>query len=346
MLGLHIGIDFGSANLTIFAEGKGIVLSEPSVVACDSYTGKPFAMGNAAIEMLGRTPSNLKIVNPIKDGVVNNYEIAHQMLRTYLNRICGNRLLKPVVLMCVPSTVTSLEKRTVLDVVTAAGAGRASFIEKPLAAALGSGVSIKHPHGSMIADFGGGTTDCGVVTMGSIAASTYARVGGNDITNSIINYLLREHGIEIGTLTAENIKKTVAGAIERKTEIAVTSQGKDIHTGLPVLFEVTSSEIYPVIKPKLEEMLTVIKKVLELIPTELLSDIMEDGIIMSGGGARMFGLGEFIHEATGVPARCAQEPELCVAKGMGTVIKDEAYLAENGTVYMTREDMLFDAAEE
>ena len=197
MLGMKIGIDFGSSNFTVFVEDKGIVMSEPSIVVCDSFSGKTLAMGNSAKKMLCKLPASMYAVNPIKDGIVNNYDVACMMLRTYLNKLCANKLFRPNILMCVPSTVTELEKRTIFDVVIDAGAARACFVDESLAAAIGAGVSLTQPEGTFVCDIGGGTADCAVVTMGNIAVSSNEKVGGNDFTKTIAFYLFLIYNLVI-----------------------------------------------------------------------------------------------------------------------------------------------------
>lgn len=338
MLGIKIGIDFGSTNLTVVAEGKGVILCEPSVMICDKYTGKTVAMGNAAKKMAGKLPASMTEVYPIKDGIIYDFDAAVRMLRNYIDRICAGKLLKPNVLMCVPSSVSELDKKTVFDAVTTSGAGRACFVDQSLAAAIGAGISLTEPKGAFICDVGAGTSDSAVVTMGNIAVTSSVRVGGNDLTKNIANYILREHNIEVGYETADNIKCTVGSAIFRNEEIAVVACGKNLDTGYSVLFEITSTEVYWVLKPYVEEILNCIKSVLEITPPELVSDIFDSGITLTGGTSNLFGLDRYIEWNTGLRTRRAKLPEQCAALGLGRLLGNMKYLENNGYVFAGAED--------
>ena len=333
MLGLRIGIDFGSTNLTLFVDGKGIVINEPSVMVCDAYTGKTLAIGNSAKKMLGKLPESMKVVYPIKDGIVSDYDAACLMLRAYINKLCSYRLFRPNVLMCVPSTVTTLERKTIFDAVMASGAGRACFVDEPLAAAIGAGVSLTRPQGSFVCDIGGGTTDCAVVTMGNIAAAKSAKVGGNDFTRAITDYILREYGILVGKQEAEEIKRCVGAAVLRNEEVAFISCGKNADTGMPVYFEVTSTEIYWILKGHIEAVSDCVKKVLEITPPELCADISDNGIILTGGSANLFGMDKFIEWSTGIKTHKAKNAEECAAAGIGRLLKNMKYLEKNGYIF-------------
>lgn len=333
MLGLKIGIDFGSSNLTIYVEGRGIVMREPSVMICDSYSGKPLALGSSAKKMCEKLPASMKAVYPIKDGIVGDRENACLMLRSYINKICAGKLFKPNVLMCVPSTVTTLQKKTIFDVVTSSGAGRACFVDEALASAIGAGVSMTKPQGVMVCDIGAGITDCSVVTMGNIALSESAEVGGNVLSSLIYNHMLHEHRIEIGPGTAEEIKKIAGTAVLRDEEIAVIGQGKNIDTGIPVEFEITADQVYEILRPKLQEILDCIINVLEVTPPELSGDIAENGIILTGGTAMLYGLDKFIENGTHLKTVVASNPEECSAYGIGRLLKDMDYLDRNGYIF-------------
>lgn len=338
MLGMKIGIDFGSSNITVYSEGKGIILCEPSVMVCDKYTGKTVAMGSSAKKMLGKLPSSMISVLPIKDGRINDFDAAVRMLRIYIDRICAGKLLKPNVLMCVPSSVSELDKKTVFDAITSAGAGRACFVEQALAAAIGSGVSLTEPKGTFICDIGGGLSDSAVVTMGNIAVSSSVKVGGHDLTKVISNYILKEHNIEVGPETADNIKRTVGSAVFRNEEIAIVAGGKSLETGFTVLFEITSTEVYWILKPYVEEILKCIKNVLEITPPELVSDIFDTGIVLSGGTANLFGMEKYIEWNTGLRTRKAAFPEQCAALGLGRLLGNMKYLENNGYVFVGADD--------
>lgn len=338
MPGMKLGIDFGSTSLKIFAQERGIVLSEYSAVVCDKYTSKPIAMGNNSKTMLEKLPASMRCVYPIRHGIVYDYDMAKRMLRKYLNKVCAGRLLKPTVLMCVPSNVSELDKKTLFDLITDAGAGKACFIEEALAAAVGSGVSLTEPRGTFICDIGSDTTDCAVVTMGNIAVSRSVRIGGNNLTNLISEYIYREHNIEVGSDTADQIKKTVGTAIYRNEEIGMIAGGKRCDTGLPVLFEITSTEVYWILKSYVEEILNCIRRVFEITPPELISDIAETGIILSGGSANLYGIDRFIEWNTGLRTVKAENPEDCAVLGLGRLLKNRKSLETNGYVYISPED--------
>ncbi|MBQ9946438.1 MAG: rod shape-determining protein [Clostridia bacterium] len=333
MLGLKIGIDFGSSSFTVFADGKGIVMCEPSVMVCDKYSGKVLAIGNSAKKMAEKLPGSMVAVYPIKDGIVIDREQSCVMLRSCINKLCYGKVFKPNILMCVPSTVTPLQKKTVFDVVMSSGAGKACFVDESLAAAIGAGVSLTEPKGTIVCDIGGGVTDCCVVTMGNIAVSESVNIGGNDLTKSIIEYVARTYKTEIGAPTAEEIKHTVGGAIIRNDEIAAVICGKSIESGLPSEIELTSTEVFEVLKPRLEEVLSCILRVLEQTPPELCGDIADTGIILTGGSARLFGLDSFIERRTKLKTVVADSPDECAAKGIGILLKDMKYLDRNGYIF-------------
>ena len=335
---MKLGIDFGSTSLKIYAQERGIVLSELSAVVCDRYTMQPVSMGNSSRTMLEKLPASMQCIYPIRDGIVYDYEIAKRMLKKYLDKVCAGRLFKPTVLMCVPSNVSELDKKTLFDLITDAGAGRACFIEQALAAAVGSGISLTEPRGTFICDIGGDTTDCAVVTMGNIAVSRSVRIGGNNLTKLISDYIFREHGIEVGGDTADKIKKTVGTAIYRNEEIGIISGGKNCDTGLPVLFEITSTEVYWILKSYIEEILGCIRRVLEITPPELISDIAETGIMLSGGSANLYGIDRFIEWNTGLRTVKAEKPEDSAVLGLGRLLKNRKSLETNGYVYISPDD--------
>lgn len=333
MLGLKIGIDFGSAVLNICVAGRGTVVSEPSVMLCDAESGKPLAMGKAAVEMLGRTPSSLKTVLPVRDGVVDNLEAAQQMLRPYITLLCGNRLFKPNVLIGVPTAVTRNEKRALLSILTDCGCGRVCFIEKPLAAAIGAKEDSLRSAAVLCADIGAGSTDAALISMGSICASAFSRTGGRHLTAGIRRYLQHTRGYEVGFLTAEEIKKQVGGAMQRDTEVAVLVNGKNTATGLPETFEVTSTELYWVLRADLEEIAKTVLECVASVPDALLPDVMRDGILLTGGAARLFGMRQWLAERTDIPVHVAQEPERAVINGLNLVLKDVGHLFSGEYVY-------------
>lgn len=345
MLGLRIGIDFGSSSFTVFVDGKGVVLHEPSVMICDKYSGKTLAFGNAAKAMSEKLPDSMTALYPIKDGIVTDRRLALIMLRRCINSICFGKLFKPNVLMCVPSTATQLQKKTVFDVVMSSGAGKACFVDEALAAAIGAGVSLTEPKGTMVCDIGGGVTDCCVVTMGNMAVSESVNTGGNDLTKAIIEYVAKKHRIAIGIPTAESIKITIGSAVMRRDEIAVICCGKRISDGIPAEFEITTGEVYEALKPHIKNILSCITRVLEATPPELCGDIAENGIILSGGSARLFGLDEYIEEKTRVRTTIAESPEECAARGIGVLLKDMKYLDANGYIFKSVSEVTGESTE-
>jgi len=339
MLGLNIGIDLGTTSVIIYVEGKGIIMSEPSVVAFRTDTGRIMSGGSAAYDMIGRCPDSITAIRPMKDGVVSDFTVTEQMLRYYIQKICGNKIFKPNIIVCMPSSVTNLERRTILDVITASGAGKACLIEEPLAAAIGAGVDIFHPRGIMIVDIGGGTSDAAIITMGSIAISKSVKSAGNILNQAIMRYARRERDVLIGELTAEEIKKTIGCAYLRKEEIAMVAKGKNYVTGMPVSFEITSTETYLAMREHINTVIETIKLVLEETPPELVGDLMQEGIVLTGGGAKLYGLDTAIEEATKLKTRVAEDSANCVANGIGKVLKNLEFLADNGYLFKTRQDI-------
>lgn len=339
MTGLCIGIDIGTSNMTAYVEGKGIVFSRPSVVACDSHTGKIIAFGEDAFAMTGRTPASMCVVRPFCDGVVSDISVTIQMISDFINKVCSLSVLKPNVLVGVPSNITSLEKKAILDVLDASGAGRVCIMEHPYAAALGADVAFTKPNGTMIIDIGGGTVDIAVVTMGSIAASKTIRIASETYTSGIIKYLRRERDIEVGYLTADYIKRTIGGAVIRNEEIALVAKGRNIVTSAPINFEVTSTEVYWAIKEYVDAVLAGVKEILSSISPELSADIFENGIVLTGKGAVLYGMDIFLESSTRLPVRIAKDPALCVAKGLGNSMHNISKLKKNGYEFKYREEL-------
>ncbi len=339
MLGTNIGIDLGTTSILIFVEGKGIVVSEPNAVSFDTDTGKLLAIGQKAADMIGRNPDSITVVKPMKSGVISDFTATKAIVRVLLYKVCKNMVLKPNVVVCMPSTVTNLEKRTILDLVTAAGAGRACLIEEPLAAALGAGLDIRRPMGTMVVDIGGGTADIAVVTMGSISISKSVKIAGNILDEDIIRYLRRERNIVIGEKTAENIKKQIGCAYLRDVELAIEIKGKHYITGMPMTAEVNTTEIYLAMREHLETIAEGIRSVLEVTPPELAGDISETGILLTGGGALLDGMDKLIEEKTGIHVIVPDSPLECVARGTGYAIEHMDILIDNDGVFKTREEI-------
>ncbi len=322
-LGEDIGIDLGTASILVYVKRKGIVLNEPSVVALDKNSGNIIAVGDEARKMLGRTPGNIIAIRPLKEGVIADYEVTEKMLRYFINKAIGKRLfLKPRVMVCIPTGVTSVEERAVKQASVAAGAKQAYLIEEPIAAALGAGIDISEPSGSMIIDVGGGTTDVAVLSLGGIVCSKSIRIGGDKFDEALVRYVRREFNLMIGERTAEEIKKEIGTAypVNRKGETA-TVRGRDLVSGLPKTITITVEHANEALKEPIEAIVGAVKEVLEKTPPELAGDIMNKGIVMTGGGALLDGLDTLISERTGLPAHIADDPISCVALGTGIALQ-------------------------
>ncbi|MGN0573718.1 MAG: rod shape-determining protein [Acutalibacteraceae bacterium] len=339
MLGTNIGIDLGTTSIVVFVEGKGIVMSEPSVAAYEKESGKLIAVGKKAWEMLGKNPDSIRVVKPMEHGVVSDFTATKHILRFFLSKICKNMVFKPNVVVCVPSMATSLEKRTILDLVTSSGAAKACLIEEPLAAALGAGLKSDRPVGTMIVDIGGGTTDIAVITMGCISVSRSVKTAGNALDEAIVRQIRRERDVIIGEKTAEIIKKQIGCSNLRNVELGMTVKGKHFITNMPVSIEVSSTEAYLAMRPHLETIGEAVRSVLELTPPELSSDICESGIHLTGGGALLQGIDKMIQKKTGVKTTVADDPLSCVALGTGEALSHIDILSQNGYVFKARNEI-------
>ncbi len=338
MTGICIGIDLGTSNMTAYVEGKGIVFSRPSVIACDSHNGRILAVGEDALAMTGRAPGSIEVVHPFADGVVSDMKMTVSMLRNFIEKVCRFSVLKPNIICGVPSGITSLERKAILDVLEASGAARFCIIEHSYAAAVGAEIAFAKPYGTMVIDIGGGTVDIAVVSMNCVAASKTVRFASDAFTQDIIRYLKRERDIEVGYLTAENIKKTIGGAVIRNEEIALISKGRNAVTGTPVNFEITSTEVYWAIKDHVEMILSAVKELFASLSPELSADIFESGIVLTGKGSLLYGIDSFLENATGLPVRIAKDPWLCVAKGLGKSLHNVKKLKKSGYEFRFREE--------
>lgn len=339
MLGANIGIDLGTTSIVVFVEGKGVVMSEPCVAAYEKESGKLIGVGKRAWEMIGKNPDSIRVVKPMLHGVVSDFTATKHILRYVLSKICKNMVFKPNVVVCVPSMATGLEKRTILDLVTAAGAAKACLIEEPLAAALGAGLGSNRPVGTMIVDIGGGTTDIAVITMGCISISRSIRVAGNTLDEAIVRQIRRERDVIIGDKTGEYIKKQIGCSFLRDVELGLTVKGKHFITNMPVSIEVSSTEAYLAMRPHLETIAETVRSVLELTPPELSADIAESGIRLTGGGALLRGIDKMIEKKTGVKTTVAESPLNCVALGTGEALSRMDILSQNGYVFKTRDEI-------
>lgn len=317
-LGAEIGIDLGTASVLVYIKGKGIVLQEPSVVAIDKNTNDVLAVGSDARRMLGRTPGNIIAIRPLKDGVISDYEVTERMLRHFINKTCGKRrFIKPKVIVCVPSGVTQVEKRAVMDATTEAGGGRTFIIEEPIAAAIGAGLDITKPDGNMIIDIGGGTADIAVISLGGIVVSKSIKVAGDKFDEAIIKYMRKAHNLLIGERTAEDLKINIGTASQRAKAIQMECRGRDLITGLPKNISVSSDEMLDALREPVNAICDAVHAVLEKTPPELASDISSRGIVMTGGGSLLHGLNKLLEKRTGIPTYIAEDAVSCVAKGTG-----------------------------
>lgn len=317
-----IGIDLGTANTLVYVQGKGIVVREPSVVAIDKYEGKVLAVGNAANEMIGRTPENIVAVRPVKDGVIADFDITQAMIRAFIKQADVSSVFKPRVVVCIPSGITEVERRAVEEAVIQAGAKAVALVDEPMAAAMGAALPVNEATGSMVVDIGGGTTEVAVISLGGIVASKSIRIAGNALDSAIINYLKKEHQINIGDKMAEDIKISIASAYEDDEEAVHEVRGRDVSTGLPKTVQIKESEIREAISENVSEMIEAIKLTLENTPPELAADIMERGITLTGGGALIKGLDKLITEVTKIPTHVAEYPLDCVVIGTGRALEN------------------------
>jgi rod shape-determining protein MreB and related proteins len=316
---MKIGIDLGTANVLVYVKGRGIVIREPSVVAV-SDSHHIVAVGEEAREMIGRTPDTISAIRPMKDGVIADYVITEAMLR-YFIRKAGRSFTKPEVMVCVPSGVTSVEKRAVRDAALKAGAREAYLIEEPLAAAIGANVPISGPSGNMIIDIGGGTSEIAVVALGGIVVSRSLRVGGNRFDEAITSYIRRKYNLMIGERTAEEVKITIGTALPLERELTMDVRGRDLIAGLPRTIPLTSSEVMEALETPLQHVVTAVKQVLEETPPELASDIIDKGMVMTGGGSLLRNLDKLLTQVTGVPCHVAENALNCVALGTGLAME-------------------------
>ena len=318
-----IGIDLGTANVLVTLKGKGIVLNEPSVVAIDRKAHKILATGHEAKEMLGRTPEQIKAVRPMQDGVIADFTATQLMLKNIIYKICQRyRIGKPRVVVGVPSGITEVEERAVEEAILQASAKEVYLIEEPMAAAIGAGLEIAEPSGSIIVDIGGGTTEVAVISLGGIVVSNSIRIAGDELDENIINYVKREMNLAIGDTTAEQIKKEIGCAMPLVTELTMDVSGRDLTTGLPQTLKITSTQVEEAIHESVEKIVDTIRQTLERTPPELSSDIMEKGIVLAGGGALIKNIDKLVAEKTEMPVYIATDPLECVVKGTGKTLED------------------------
>lgn len=322
-LGKKIGIDLGTANSIVWLEGEGIILQEPTVVAISVDDNRVVAVGNEAKQMLGRTPGNIRASRPMRDGVIADYQVTEAMLRYFIQKVGGQSLFfKPEVMICVPAGCTQVERRAVLDATLSAGARNAYLIDEPLAAAIGAEIPIAAPSGNMIVDVGGGATEAAVISLGGVVVHKSVRVAGNKIDEAIASYMRKKHNLIIGDQTAEEVKIKIGSATALPRTEKMEVKGRDSIMGLPKVVELTSTEVTETIRPVLNQIIGAVKAVLEETPPELASDIIDKGIVMSGGTSLLRNFDKLMTQEVGVPAHVAEEPMLCVVKGTGIAIKN------------------------
>ncbi|ADR18275.1 rod shape-determining protein [Calditerrivibrio nitroreducens] len=323
MFSNDLAVDLGTANTLIYVKGKGIVCSEPSVVAINNDTKEILAVGSEAKSMLGRTPANIVAIRPMKDGVISNFEVTEKMLRYFITKVNNKKsFVRPRIIVAVPSGVTQVEKRAVKDSAIQAGAREVYIVEEPMAAAIGAGLPIQEPSGNMIVDIGGGTTEVAVISLSGIVYANSVRVGGDEMDEAIVNYIKRNYNLLIGTSTAEKIKMEIGSAYRLEEEMSIEIKGRDLLNGIPKTVEITDSEIREALSDAVSKIVDAVKSALEKTPPELSADIVDRGIVLSGGGALLKGLDKKLAEETGLPIIVADDPLKAVAYGAGKVLDE------------------------
>lgn len=322
-MAVEVGIDLGTANVLVYIKGKGIVLNEPSVVAVNTDNDEILAIGEEARQMLGRTPANIIAAKPLKDGVISDYDITERMLKYFIRKTCGRSLFfKPKIMVCVPSGVTEVEKRAVREAASEAGGKEVYLMEEPLAAAIGAGLDVTEPDGKMVIDIGGGTTDIAVIALGGLITSNSIKVAGDKFDEAIVKYMRKVHKLYIGERTGEDIKKSIGTAYPREEEVTMECRGRDLVTGLPKTVTITSEEIMEALEEPLNMICEAVHGVLEITPPELAADIGNSGIVLTGGGALLYGLDRKIADRTNMEVRVADDPKSCVAVGTGKALDE------------------------
>lgn len=334
-----VGIDFGSTSTIMYVGGKGIVLDEPTMIAVDTETGAPIAIGNTAYTINGRTDEDIRVISPVQNGIISDYTHAEHILRYYFQRLCGNSILKPNVILTVPSGATNLDKRTFLDVAMHAGAGRVCLVEESLASAIGAGLNEDAFSGRFIVNLGGGSVDISVVTRGSLAVSKSVKIGGKSIDEAIQKYLRKSRDILVGPQTAERLKICLGSAVPRKEELAVMANGKSGLDNMPITFEVTSTELFHCIDEQIRYIISGIKSVLEITPPELVGDISENGIVLTGGTSLLYGMKKRLESETGIEVILADDPLYSCVAGAAAIVKDMDFLAANGYRFKTVQEL-------
>ncbi len=329
MFSKDIGIDLGTANTLVYMKGKGIIIREPSVVAVDTRNDTVKSVGQEAKDMIGRTPGSIVAVRPLKDGVIADFDITTSMLQDFIRRAVNKSTFsKPRVVICIPSGVTAVERRAVKEAAERAGAKKVSIIEEPMAAAIGAGLAVEEPTGSMVVDIGGGTTEVAVISLGGIVTAKSVRVGGDEFDTSIINYIKKKYNLLIGERTAENIKIEIGSAYPMEEERTMEVKGRNLLNGLPQNITISSEEIREALEEPIAQVLEAVKITFERTPPELAADVIDQGVTLTGGGALLSGLDILISRETGMPVHIAEDPLDCVAKGTGQVLDNFSKLGD------------------
>jgi len=330
--GQDIAIDLGTATILVYVKGKGIVLREPAVVAIDKNTGEVLAVGQNARKMLGRTPGNIVAIRPMKDGVISDYTVTEKMLKYFITKVADKSIISPRIMICVPSGVTEVERKAVIDAANHAGARKVYLIEEPIAAAIGAGIDITKPYGTMILDIGGGTTDVAVIALGGAVRSKSIKVAGDKFDEAIIKYIKKRHNIVIGERTAEEIKINIGCVYPRTVAEKMSIKGRHLISGLPVEIEITSSEMLEALQDSANQIVEAVHSVLEVTPPELSADISDRGIYITGGGGLIAGLDKLLEERTGIPVMIAEDAVSCVAMGTGKALNHIELLETGNTI--------------
>ncbi len=323
ILGRDMAVDLGTANTLVYVRGRGIVLNEPSVVAINVKDGRPLAVGMEAKRMIGRTPGHIQAIRPLKDGVIADFEVCEKMLRYFIRRVHQRRFAKPRMVICVPSGITGVEQRAVQEAAESAGARKPAYIiEEPMAAAIGAGLPVHEPTGNMVVDIGGGTTEVAVISLGGIVTSQSIRIGGDELDDAIIAFIKKEYSLALGERTAEEIKMALGSACPLEEELHAEIRGRDLITGLPKTIVTTTEEVRKAIEEPLAAIVDAVKVTLDKTPPELAADVMEQGIVITGGGAMLHGLGSRLTAETGMPIVLATNPLHSVAIGSGQCLEE------------------------
>ena len=335
-LSRNIGIDLGTATVLVYVQGKGIVLKEPSVVAIDTRTDRILKVGEEAQQMLGRTPGNITAVRPLRDGVISQYEITLRMIQYFIRRACGSMFFQPRVMICIPSGITEVEERAVIDAAREAGAQKTYLIEEPTAAAIGAGLDIYAPIGNLVVDIGGGTTDIAVLSLGGVVVSESTKIAGDKFDEAIMKYVRRKYNVVIGERTAEQLKKQIGAVYDHAEPKYVEVKGRCLTQGLPKVITLSSKEMIEALAEPTTAILNGICSVIERTPPELLGDILRNGIVMTGGGSLLYGFAQLVSGATGIKTRVADDAVSCVAIGTGKSL-DHLDMLREGAINLSRE---------